>query len=348
MLSSWWSPKQERSNKEAKNIEEFLTEYFNQRFTGEIVDDYDLQDIRIEAVLTPNETSSPPNDYETKTKEIITYLFNNFRNKLNANLIKPDSNLKQFILVESLDFSNRSLKLEEIKLLSDCLRSSTTIETVKLEYCGLTNESIKYLTSIFWSNKKINSLSLIDNDAITDISIRNLLKVKENNNILRELKITIPTTNNNTGFYCIRDKENIFDENFKNNRLAETEKRNTEIVIKNKNLEPRENIRNSLKEMHKNADKLLKLLAKSYNEIIGKGILDKVLILLGMGEFGKTVLGYQLSDSTASKKFEVTASNTLKSVYKDYDKKIRHNKKIQMIWTIHTSWLIIFYMIKKM
>ncbi|WP_395476799.1 hypothetical protein [Rickettsia endosymbiont of Pantilius tunicatus] len=52
------------------------------------------------------------------------------------------------------------------------------------------------------------------------------------------------------------------------------------------------------------------------------------MMLFGLEEVGKTVIGCQLSDSTDAEKFTVTELNKLKPIDSEYYKKIRHSQII--------------------
>lgn len=278
--------------------------------------------------------------------EVISYLFNNFRNKFNTKLQKPNSPIEKFIPVVSLDFSfgSKFFTMEDTKILADCLRNNTTIKTVALEYCGIDDAGVRYFADIFWFNKVIEKFSLANNNKITTIGIKTLLNIKKYNNVVKELIFHLPhQSKNNSGGHSIENEENssnklevsvchdndginIFDNKTIGDYLEKVRKDNLTVIIKNKNLAPNPNRSELEITRDKDANKLLQLFTESYNEIIGKGTLGKVVMLFGMDEFGKSVLCCQLSDLTTEQKFTVTELDTLKSVYPDYDEKIRHNK----------------------
>lgn len=80
---------------------------------------------------------------------------------------------------------------------------------------------------------------------------------------------------------------NIFDKKAINAYLKKLQEENLDYTIENKNL--RVNTTGSALEekKYKDAGILFRLITESYNEIIGRGNLDKVLMLFGLEEMEK-------------------------------------------------------------
>ncbi|WP_187145741.1 hypothetical protein [Rickettsia bellii] len=210
------------------------------------------------------------------------------------------------------------------------------------KYCNFDDVDARYFANIFWYNDKIRHFSLADNEKITAFGIKTLLNIKEYNKVLQELLVYLPGqyenpmdfhyTENATDKIEIKissSKEiNIFDKEAINAYLKKLQEENLDYTIENKNLRVN-TTRSALEEKkYKDAGILFRLITESYNEIIGRGNLDKVLMLFGLEEMGKTVIGCQLSDSTNAEKFTVTELNKLKPVDSEHNKKIRHSQII--------------------
>ncbi len=209
-----------------------------------------------------------------------------------------------------------------------------------LKYCNFDDGDARYFANIFWYNDKIRHLSLADNEKITAFGIKTLLNIKEYNKVLQELLVHLPNQyKNRIEFYSIENTSdkfrisnnngiNIFDKEAINAYLKKLQEKNLDYTIESKNLRVN-TTRSALEEkVHKNAGILFRLITESYNEIIGRGNLDKVLMLFGLEEVGKTVIGCQLSNSTDAEKFTVTELNKLKPIDSEYYKKIRHSQII--------------------
>lgn len=210
----WWlnsivgSPKQEHKEvieKTVDNINEF-PEYFNNLFSKEKNKDDTAQsrieNINIRKILTPESISHKP----PANKDVINYLFNNFRNKFNEKLEKPAGAIEKFIPATSFKFSYNSSKKEDRELLADCLRNDITIEKVVLKYCNFDDGDARYFANIFWYNDKIRHLSLAENEKITAFGIKTLLNIKEYNKVLQELLVHLPDQyKNRIEFYSIEN-----------------------------------------------------------------------------------------------------------------------------------------------
>ncbi|ABE05404.1 hypothetical protein A3306_03020 [Rickettsia bellii] len=132
MTSFIGSPKQEHKTeieKTVNNIDEF-PEYFNDLFNkennGDATAKSKIENINIGKILTPkSESHNPPTN-----KEVFAYLFNNFRNKFNEKLEKPNGTIEKFIPAKSFEFSYNFSKKEDREFLADCLRNDITIEKI--------------------------------------------------------------------------------------------------------------------------------------------------------------------------------------------------------------------------
>jgi len=139
------SPKQER---DLKNINDFLTEYFNNLFKQKntpnlgIVEKCNvsekLHNINIDKILTSSKYSISEH-YE----DIIDWLSNNTRSIFNEKLVKPNSELTEFISIASLDFSNNAFITKVIQYIANYLRNNKTIKQVYLDNCGINDEQVK-------------------------------------------------------------------------------------------------------------------------------------------------------------------------------------------------------------
>lgn len=194
MTSFIGSPKQEHKaeiEKTVNNIDEF-PEYFNDLFSkennGDATAKSKIENINIRKILTPESISHKP----PANKEVFAYLFNNFRNKFNEKLEKPNGTIEKFIPAKSFEFSYNRSKKEDREFLADCLRNDITIEKILLKYCDFDDVDARYFANIFWYNDKIRHFSLADNEKITAFGIKTLLNIKEYNKVLQELLVYLP------------------------------------------------------------------------------------------------------------------------------------------------------------
>lgn len=297
-MFSWWggSPKQERG---LKNINDFLTEYFNnileQKNTPNLTileECNTLMKLRnIKEILTPNTSFISKYEY----KDIIAWLSNNTRSIFNEILVKSNSGLAEFIQVTALDFSNYPFITEDIQYIANYLRNNKTIERVFLDNCSINDKQTKILAEIFRLNKTITKLSLVSNKAITNIGIKTLLEIKHSKqHKLTELEIS-PNFNDNSEFQLISEID-ILNKNSVNTYLKKTKARNLDSEIENKNLQPLKNYHELERPFIKNGNKLLKLIAESHNEITKTGnSINKLIVMVGMNGVGTTTLSCFLS-----------------------------------------------------
>lgn len=188
-----------------------------------------------------------------------------------------------------------------------------------MDNCGINDEQVKILAEVFRLNKKITKLSLANNKKITNVGIKTLLKIKDYNNQLTELKIS-PKFVDIRDFQIIPDDLDIFNKDSLNKYLKETELKNIDGEIENRNLQPLTNFHYLERPMIKNGNKLLKLIAESHNEITKTGDIKKLIAMVGMNGVGTTTLSCFLG----GQRLEEEEDRSLYAKEPEYDKKIHH------------------------
>jgi hypothetical protein len=305
------SPKQERVS---KNVNAFLTEYFNNLLIKKhtpnlgIFEECNvsekLHNINFDKILTSSKYSIS-NHYE----DIIDWLSNNTRSIFNEKLVKPNSELTEFISIATLDFSNNPFITKNVQYIANYLRNNKTIKQVYLDNCGINDEQVKILAEIPRFNKTITKLSLIHNKEITNAGIKTLLQMKGNG----VLEIVISYAGINI---------NIFDDDSIETYLEKILKENVlDVEITNKNLQPLANFYHLERPMIKDGNELLKLIAESHNEITKTGnIIKKLIVMVGMNGVGATTLSCFLS----GQKLIEDEDCSLYAKEQEYNKKIHH------------------------
>ncbi|HJD55218.1 MAG TPA: hypothetical protein LFW21_00855 [Rickettsia endosymbiont of Pyrocoelia pectoralis] len=323
------SPETDRKNQEnenqeptqqqpAKNIDEYLTRYFNQRFTKlekpnlapeekqNILSE--LSNIHLYKIIPGNFFAS-----EKSTTDTIEWLSNNIKSQLDQTLkkTKPNSDLKKFLSISILKLSNFTFTDQNVQKLANLLRNNETIKEVYLDNCEIDDRKIKILVDIFRDNKTITKISLLDNK-ITKIGIQYLLKVKEYNTKLTELKLG---EKDYSGLGLRSDPKNEINILDNNSISAYSNKISIKSVtseITNINLQPQNQIQYS------QANEILNLIIKNHNEITGRGDIKKMLVLLGLISEGKSTLACFLSGQN----LEQAEGRTLQAISPEYNAKI--------------------------
>jgi len=237
--------------------------------------------------------------------DIISWLVDNTKSQFAETLKieKPNNNLIHFLAPVALTISGIDLKkAEDVQKLANFLRSNETIKEVYLDNCKIDNTGVKILADIFWFNKTITTLSLLNNKDITVPGIKTLLEIKKYNPVLKDVKVLFSINGNVPNIFEVPSEQEI-SRRFFNDNLKKT----TEIS--------------------KSAKHTLESIAKSYNEITGKGNTDNLVVVVGLRGSGKTVMCYGLSGT----KLKLNNKHEVETYDEILNKKIHHSSHLHSI-----------------